>query len=111
MPNVYETAWNSTAAYMTVTPENVAAGQEFLATLRPPYVLKADGLAAGKGVLILQDLKEAQRELESMLGGKFGKASSRVVIEEFLHGIEISVLLLPMEKIIKYWVLPRIISG
>ena len=80
-----------TAAYMTVTPENVAAGQEFLATLRPPYVLKADGLAAGKGVLILQDLKEAQRELESMLGGKFGKASSRVVIEEFLHGIEISV--------------------
>lgn len=80
-----------TAAYMTVTPENVAAGQEFLATLRPPYVLKADGLAAGKGVLILQDLKEAQRELESMLGGKFGKASSRVVIGEFLHGIEISV--------------------
>ena len=62
-----------TAAYMTVTPENVAAGQEFLATLRPPYVLKADGLAAGKGVLILQDLKEAQRELESMLGGNSGR--------------------------------------
>lgn len=80
-----------TAAYMTVTSENVAEGQKFLATLRPPYVLKADGLAAGKGVLILQDLKEAQQELENMLGGKFGKASSRVVIEEFLKGIEISV--------------------
>ena len=80
-----------TAAYMTVTPENVAEGQRFLATLQPPYVLKADGLAAGKGVLILSDLQEAQQELENMLGGKFGKASSRVVIEEFLQGIEISV--------------------
>ena len=80
-----------TAAYMTVTPENVAEGQRFLTTLQPPYVLKADGLAAGKGVLILHDLKEAQQELENMLGGKFGKASSRVVIEEFLKGIEISV--------------------
>lgn len=80
-----------TAAYMTVTPENVAEGQRFLATLQPPYVLKADGLAAGKGVLILPDLQEAQQELENMLGGKFGKASSRVVIEEFLQGIEISV--------------------
>lgn len=80
-----------TAAYMTVTPENVSEGQRFLTTLQPPYVLKADGLAAGKGVLILHDLKEAQQELENMLGGKFGKASSRVVIEEFLKGIEISV--------------------
>ncbi|MDE5611952.1 MAG: phosphoribosylamine--glycine ligase, partial [Odoribacter sp.] len=80
-----------TAAYMTVTPENVAEGQRFLTTLQPPYVLKADGLAAGKGVLILPDLQEAQQELENMLGGKFGKASSRVVIEEFLQGIEISV--------------------
>ncbi len=80
-----------TAAYMTVTPENVAEGQRFLTTLQPPYVLKADGLAAGKGVLILHHLKEAQQELENMLGGKFGKASSRVVIEEFLKGIEISV--------------------
>lgn len=80
-----------TAAYMTVTAANVAEGQQFLAALQPPYVLKADGLAAGKGVLILQDLKEAQQELENMLGGKFGKASSRVVIEEFLQGIEISV--------------------
>ena len=80
-----------TAGYMTVTPDRVKEGQQFLATLRPPYVLKADGLAAGKGVLILPELEEAQRELEEMLGGKFGKASSRVVIEEFLHGIEISV--------------------
>ncbi len=80
-----------TAAYMTVSPENVAAGKQFLTTLQPPYVLKADGLAAGKGVLILQDLSEAQQELENMLGGKFGKASSQVVIEEFLQGIEISV--------------------
>lgn len=80
-----------TAGYMTVTAENVAEGQQFLAGLKPPYVLKADGLAAGKGVLIIQDLNEAQQELQEMLGGKFGKASSRVVIEEFLHGIEISV--------------------
>lgn len=80
-----------TAAYMTVTAGNIAEGEDFLATLKPPYVLKADGLAAGKGVLIIEGLEEAQRELRSMLDGKFGKASSRVVIEEFLHGIEISV--------------------
>lgn len=80
-----------TAAYLTVTPENITEGQQFLSTLKPPYVLKADGLAAGKGVLIIADLQEAQRELQEMLGGKFGKASSRVVIEEFLQGIEISV--------------------
>lgn len=80
-----------TAGYMTVTPENIEEGQQFLSTLLPPYVLKADGLAAGKGVLILNDLGEAQRELHEMLAGKFGKASSRVVIEEFLQGIEISV--------------------
>lgn len=80
-----------TAGYMTVTAVNIAEGQQFLATLPSPYVLKADGLAAGKGVLIIDDLQEAQQELQEMLGGKFGKASSRVVIEEFLHGIEISV--------------------
>lgn len=80
-----------TAAYMTVTAANIAEGKQFLATLQPPYVLKADGLAAGKGVLILHDLQEAGRELEEMLNGKFGKASSQVVIEEFLQGIEISV--------------------
>lgn len=80
-----------TAGYMTVTRENLAEGMQFLATLKPPYVLKADGLAAGKGVLIVDDLGEARRELEQMLDGKFGKASARVVIEEFLKGIEISV--------------------
>ncbi len=80
-----------TAGYMTVTRENLAEGMQFLATLKPPYVLKADGLAAGKGVLIIDDLGEARRELEQMLDGKFGKASVRVVIEEFLKGIEISV--------------------
>ncbi len=80
-----------TAGYMTVTSNNIAEGQQFLSTLKPPYVLKADGLAAGKGVLIINELKEAQEELQKMLDGKFGKASSRVVIEEFLHGIEISV--------------------
>ena len=80
-----------TAGYMTVTRENLAEGMQFLATLKPPYVLKADGLAAGKGVLIIDDLGEARSELEQMLDGKFGKASARVVIEEFLKGIEISV--------------------
>lgn len=80
-----------TAGYMTVTPETLAAGQEYLSTLQPPYVLKADGLAAGKGVLILNDLREAQQELALMLSGKFGSASARVVIEEYLAGIEISV--------------------
>ena len=80
-----------TAAYMTVSADNVEEGKKFLSTLQSPYVLKADGLAAGKGVLILSDLDEAQKELENMLGGKFGKASKQVVIEEFLRGIEISV--------------------
>lgn len=80
-----------TARYMTVTPVNLEDGKVFLKSLQPPYVLKADGLAAGKGVLILPALEEAIRELEEMLGGKFGKASNRVVIEEFLQGIEISV--------------------
>lgn len=80
-----------TARYMTVTPENLPEGLDFLTTLTPPFVLKADGLAAGKGVLILNELSEAQAELKEMLDGKFGKASSRVVIEEFLKGIEISV--------------------
>lgn len=83
-----------TAGYLTVTLENIGEGQAYLATLPPPYVLKADGLAAGKGVLILESLKEAQEELQNMLGGKFGKASKRVVIEEFLSGIEISVFVI-----------------
>lgn len=80
-----------TAAYLTVKSENLSEGIDFLKTLKPPYVLKADGLAAGKGVLILDDLQEAQQELKEMLEGKFGKASAQVVIEEFLKGIEISV--------------------
>lgn len=83
-----------TAAYQTVTAENLEEGLAFLRTLQSPYVLKADGLAAGKGVLILEDRQEAETELKRMLDGKFGKASSRVVIEEYLSGIEISVFVL-----------------
>ena len=83
-----------TAAYATFAGTQVEEGCRFLATLRPPYVLKADGLCAGKGVLILPTLDEAQRELREMLGGMFGTASSRVVIEEYLEGIECSVFVL-----------------
>jgi len=80
-----------TAAYESFTAETVEKGWEFLETLNPPYVLKADGLAAGKGVLIISDLAEAKRELHNMLvDEKFGAASSKVVIEEFLDGIELS---------------------
>lgn len=79
-----------TASAMTVTQENVQAGIEFLNTLREPFVLKADGLAAGKGVLILNTREEAVAELHAMLGGKFSKASEKVLIEEFLTGIEVS---------------------
>ena len=81
-----------TAKYQTFTKDTLADGYSFLESLKPPYVLKADGLAAGKGVLILNDLNEAKEELKSMLeDAKFGDASSRVVIEEFLDGIELSV--------------------
>lgn len=83
-----------TAAYRTFTGETLAEGKAFLKTLKAPYVLKADGLCAGKGVLILPTLEEAERELEEMLGGMFGGASSRVVIEEFMSGIECSVFVL-----------------
>ena len=83
-----------TAAYRTFTGETLAEGKAFLHTLQPPYVLKADGLCAGKGVLILPTLDEAEHELEEMLGGMFGTASSRVVIEEFMSGIECSVFVL-----------------
>lgn len=83
-----------TAAYQTFTSENLQQGKEFLRTLNAPYVLKADGLCAGKGVLILDSLDEAEKELELMLGGMFGNASSRVVIEEFMSGIECSVFAL-----------------
>ena len=83
-----------TARYATFDGEHVDEGLRFLETLQAPYVLKADGLCAGKGVLILPTLKEAQSELREMLGGMFGNASSRVVIEEFLSGIECSVFVL-----------------
>jgi len=94
-----------TAAYASFTKETVEVGCQFLETLQPPYVLKADGLAAGKGVLILQDLKEAQAELRLMLvNEKFGAASSKVVIEEFLDGIELSCFVLTDGK--SYKILP-----
>jgi phosphoribosylamine--glycine ligase len=94
-----------TAAYASFTKETVEDGCQFLETLQPPYVLKADGLAAGKGVLILQDIKEAQQELRHMLvDAKFGQASSKVVIEEFLDGIELSCFVLTDGK--SYKILP-----
>ena len=83
-----------TARYATFDGEHVEDGIAFLETLEAPYVLKADGLCAGKGVLILPTLDEAKKELREMLGGMFGNASSRVVIEEFLSGIECSVFVL-----------------
>ncbi|WP_163398637.1 phosphoribosylamine--glycine ligase [Flavobacterium fluviatile] len=94
-----------TAAYDSFTAETVEKGCEFLETLQPPYVLKADGLAAGKGVLIIQDLEEAKTELRNMLvHAKFGTASSKVVIEEFLDGIELSCFVLTDGK--SYKILP-----
>ena len=83
-----------TAHYATFDGEHLLEGLEYLEQLEPPYVLKADGLCAGKGVLILPTLDEAKKELKEMLGGMFGNASSRVVIEEFLSGIECSVFVL-----------------
>lgn len=80
-----------TAAYATFTRDNIEEGYRFIETLSAPYVLKADGLAAGKGVVILDNEAEAKAELARMLGGKFGSAGSRVVIEEYLSGIECSV--------------------
>ncbi len=94
-----------TAAYDSFTKETVEEGYLFLETLQPPYVLKADGLAAGKGVLIIQDLAEAKAELKNMLvNQKFGEASSKVVIEEFLDGIELSCFVLTDGK--NYKILP-----
>lgn len=83
-----------TAAYREFTAEQLQEGLSYLASQAPPYVLKADGLAAGKGVVICQTLEEAQLELKAMLGGKFGQASARVVVEQFLSGIEFSVFVL-----------------
>ena len=87
-----------TARYRSFTAETLDEGLAFLETLEAPYVLKADGLCAGKGVLILPTLDEARRELREMLGGMFGTASAKVVIEEFLSGIECSVFVLPEAK-------------
>lgn len=94
-----------TAAYETFDGEHLEDGLKFLETLQAPYVLKADGLCAGKGVLILDTLEEAKKELKEMLGGMFGNASSRVVIEEFLSGIECSVFVLTDGK--NYKILPE----
>jgi len=83
-----------TAKYSSFNADELKQGEAFLDGLKPPYVLKADGLAAGKGVLILEDLKEAKKELKEMLCGKFGEAGKKVVIEQFLKGIEVSVFVL-----------------
>lgn len=83
-----------TAKYKSITQNNIEEGFEFLESLKAPYVLKADGLCAGKGVLILDSLDEAKSELQEMLSGRFGQASTTVVIEEFLSGIECSVFVL-----------------
>ncbi|MGQ1889311.1 phosphoribosylamine--glycine ligase [Thermophagus sp. OGC60D27] len=83
-----------TARYLAVTSDTIDEGERFLKKLKAPYVLKADGLAAGKGVLIVEDLNEACNQLRVMLGGQFGKASETVIIEEFLSGIELSVFVI-----------------
>ena len=94
-----------TAQYRTFNKATLSEGLSFLETLKPPYVLKADGLCAGKGVLIVPTLKEAQTELQQMLDGMFGHASENVVIEEFLTGIECSVFVLTDGK--NYRILPE----
>lgn len=93
-----------TAQYQTFTSDSIEEGKAFMKTLAPPYVLKADGPAAGKGVVILDTYEQASQELEEMLNGKFGEASSKVVIEEFLSGIECSVFVLTDGK--NYKILP-----
>lgn len=94
-----------TAGSLTVTAENLAEGIEFLKKVEAPYVLKADGLAAGKGVIITESLEEAESSLKEMLDGQFGAASSKVLIEEYLHGIELSVFVLTDSK--SYLTLPE----
>ena len=94
-----------TAAYRSFTKETLDGAFAFMKTLQPPYVLKADGLAAGKGVVILNDYGDACRELEEMFSGKFGAASSKVVIEQFLSGIEVSVFVLTDGR--DYLILPE----
>jgi phosphoribosylamine--glycine ligase len=94
-----------TAKYLTVTNDNLEEGFAFLKTMTAPYVLKADGLAAGKGVLIIDSLEETENSLKEMLAGQFGDASSKVVIEEFLSGVEVSVFVLTDGK--SYKILPE----
>ena len=94
-----------TAGSLTVTAENLDEGIKFLSKVEAPYVLKADGLAAGKGVIITEDIKEAEDSLKAMLEGQFGAASSKVLIEEYLHGIELSVFVLTDGK--SYMTLPE----
>lgn len=94
-----------TAAYKTFTAENADEAALFLSSLKPPYVLKADGLAAGKGVLIIDDYHEALDELKAMLGGRFGTAGNKVVIEEYLKGIELSAFIITDG--ISYKILPE----
>ena len=94
-----------TAAYKTFTSANIDEGYAFLETLKSPYVIKADGLAAGKGVLILNDINDAKQMLRETLGGKFGEAGNKVVIEEFLSGIEVSTFILTDGK--SYKLLPE----
>lgn len=94
-----------TAAFKSFNSNSVAEADKFLESLKPPYVLKADGLAAGKGVLILNSLSEAKSELRNMMGGKFGAAGNTVVIEQFLSGIELSVFILTDGK--DYLILPE----
>jgi len=94
-----------TAAYREFTADSLQEGLDYILTQNPPIVLKADGLAAGKGVVILDDLQEAQAELRDMLSGKFGSASAKVVIEQFLSGIEFSVFVLTDGK--NYLILPE----
>lgn len=94
-----------TAKYHIVTKDTLQEGKEFLKTFQPPYVLKADGLAAGKGVMIIHDYFEACKELEDMLNGKFGMASQTVVVEQFLKGIECSYFILTDGE--KYVILPE----
>ena len=94
-----------TAAYRSFTKDTVSDAKAFLKTLQPPYVLKADGLAAGKGVVIPDNLEDAYKELDEMFSGKFGEASSKVVIEQFLKGIEVSVFVLTDGR--DYLILPE----
>jgi phosphoribosylamine--glycine ligase len=94
-----------TARYLSVSAANILEGKQFMKNLHPPYVLKADGLASGEGVLIINNYNEACNELENMLGGKFGEAGKTVVIEEYLSGLEMSVFVLTDGK--SYLILPE----